>query len=171
MSASTTTLSEGKVSNNSMTKIGVQHVTNIVSNTLFRNMDENARPSQKCIKRRKALCSHFKRHKNYGRTARAAPRDEERVLQPILSDAQQPVATLQTLRTVEVPGWTLSRTEQAQQDNVQFCILSSHPPTVVRSVTVCSDLTWYAHIFGKLVPRVSRVYQLKLLMSLLYTFC
>ena len=120
-------------------------------------MDENAPPPQKHIKKRKPLRSRFKRTKNDERRLQAAQSSEERVLQPVSSNMQQPPATLETLKTVDLPGWTLSKTEQ--EDTVQFCILRSDPPTVVRSVTVSADLTWYAHVLGRVVPRANVVIQ------------
>lgn len=122
-------------------------------------MDENAPLSRKAIKKRKPLRSRFKRTKNDERRSQAAQSQsgEERVLQPMPTNVQQPPATLEILKTVDPPGWTLSRTEK--EDAVQFCILGSDPPTVVRSVTVSADLTWYAHILGKVVPRANVVIQ------------
>lgn len=55
------------------------------------------------------------------------------------------------------PGWTLSGSEQ--EATLQFCILKFDPPTVVRSVTVTSDLTWYAHVLGKVVLRTNPIIQ------------
>ena len=104
-----------------------------------------------------ALRSRFKRTKNDERRLQAAQSSEERVLRPVSSNMQQPPATLETLKTVDLPGWTLSTTEQ--EDTVQFCILRSDPPTVVRSVTVSADLTWYAHVLGRVVPRANVVIQ------------
>ena len=122
-------------------------------------MDENAPPSQKSAKRRKPLRSHFKRTKNDERRSQAARSQiaEERVLQPVSTNVQQPSATLETLKTVDPPGWTLARTEK--EDTIQFCIMRSDPPTVVRSLTVSADLTWYAHILGGVVPRSNAVIQ------------
>ena len=40
-----------------------------------------------------------------------------------------------------------------------YCMLRSDPPTVIRSVTVSSDLYWYVHVFGKVVPRSNSVIQ------------
>ena len=120
-------------------------------------MDENAPPSQKHVKRRKPLRNRFKRTKNDERRSQIALREEERVLKPIPSNVQQAPATLETLKSVDAPGWTLSGTEQ--EDTLQFCILRFDPPTVVRSVTVSSDLTWYAHVLGKVVLRTNVVIQ------------
>ena len=120
-------------------------------------MDENAPPSQKHVKRRKPLRNRFKRTKNDERRSQIALREEERVLKLIPSNVQQAPATLETLKSVDAPGWTLSGTEQ--EDTLQFCILRFDPPTVVRSVTVSSDLTWYAHVLGKVVLRPNVVIQ------------
>ena len=108
-------------------------------------MDENSTPPQKPVKRRKPLRGRFKRTKNDERKTQ-----KERVLQSVPCNRQQPLMTLDTLRNVHVPGWTVSETEQ--QDAMQFCLLKSNPPNVVRSVTVLSDMTWYAHALGKVVP-------------------
>ena len=120
-------------------------------------MDENAPPSQKHVKRRKPLRNRFKRTKNDERRSQIALREEERVLKLIPSNVQQAPATLETLKSVDAPGWTLSGTEQ--EDTLQFCILRFDPPTVVHSVTVSSDLTWYAHVLGKVVLRPNVVIQ------------
>ena len=122
-------------------------------------MDENAPPSQKSAKRRKPLRSRFKRTKNDERRSQAARSQiaEERILQPVSTNVQQPSATLETLKTVDPPGWTLAWTEK--EDTIQFCIMRSDPPTVVRSLTVSADLTWYAHILGRVVPRSNAVIQ------------
>ena len=118
-------------------------------------MDENSNPC-KCVKRRKPLRSRFKRLKNDERKAQDARRQAERALRPVLNNLQQPPTTLETLKQVDAPGWTLSQTEQ---DTIQFCILRSDPPAVVRSVTVSADLTWYAHVLGRVVPRTNAVIQ------------
>ena len=46
-----------------------------------------------------------------------------------------------------------------QEETVQFCMLRSDALTVVRSITVSADLTWYAHVLGKVVPRANVVIQ------------
>ena len=118
-------------------------------------MDEN-HPPLKHVKRRKPMRSRFKRTKNDERRSQTL-REKERIYQPKSCNMQEAPATLETLRTVDAPGWTISQTEQ--EDTLQFCILRFDPPTVVRSVTVSSDLTWYAHVLGKVILRTNVVIQ------------
>ncbi len=122
-------------------------------------MDENAPSSSspKRYKRRKPLRSRFKRCKNDERKAQAGPRNKHRVLESISTNTQQTPVTLEILAAVNTPGWTVSSTKQ--RDALQFCILNCNPPSVVRSVTVTSDLTWYVHVLGKVVPRPNAVIQ------------
>ena len=47
---------------------------------------------------------------------------------------------------VDLPSaWTLS--ESQQDGTLMYCMLRSDPPTVIRSVTVSSDLHWHVHTF------------------------
>ena len=46
-----------------------------------------------------------------------------------------------------------------RKKTLQFCIMRSDPPTVVCTLTVSADLTWYAHILGRVVPRSNAVIQ------------
>ena len=62
-------------------------------------------------------------------------------------------------------GWTLLDDPRDIDDSAVFCVHSSgtadptRPPTVVRSVTIHSDLNWHAHVLGKVVPRVNDTIQ------------
>ena len=63
-------------------------------------------------------------------------------------------------------GWTLLDDPRDIDDSAVFCVHSSgtadptRPPTVVRSVTIHSDLNWHAHVLGKVVPRVNDTIQI-----------
>lgn len=54
-------------------------------------------------------------------------------------------------------AWTLY--ESQQDGSLLYCMQRSDPPTVIRSVTVSSDLHWHAHVLGKVVPRSNSVIQ------------
>ena len=63
------------------------------------------------------------------------------------------LASLQSDVSANLPEtWTLLR-EQDSNAAAVFCIHDTHPaPTILRSVTVASDLSWHVHVLGKVVP-------------------
>ena len=65
--------------------------------------------------------------------------------------------TFSVLARVQPGGSTVLKVQK--DDTIQFCIMRSDPPTVVRSLTVSADLTWYAHILDRVVPHSNTVIQ------------
>ena len=119
-------------------------------------MDENYPPTQKCVRRRKHLRNKFTRRKNDERKVQAA---SKKALQQLSTTNMPPTQNIfETLMKVDLPSaWTLS--ESQQDGSLLYCMLWSDPPTVIRSVTVSSDLHWHAHVLGKVVPRSNSVIQ------------
>ena len=99
-------------------------------------MDENYPPTQKCVRRRKHVRNKFTRRKNDERKVQAASR---KALQQISTNMPPTQNTFEELMKVDLPtAWTLS--ESQQDGTLMYCMLRSDPPTVIRSVTVSSDL-------------------------------
>ena len=78
----------------------------------------------------------FTRRKNDERKVQAASR---KALQQISTNMPPTQNTFEELMKVDLPSaWTLS--ESQQDGTLMYCMLRSDPPTVIRSVTVSSDL-------------------------------
>jgi len=120
-------------------------------------------------KRRKGLRTRFKRTKDDERKSRALCKNLEETehnripLQPLSSNIQQhrdsDPLSFQSLKTAHsfIPAeWTIVSTET---DTVQFCIIGSNPPVVMRSVCVTRDLSWHAFIFGQKLSSSNAVIQ------------
>ena len=63
--------------------------------------------------------------------------------------------TIQAISSTRaVPGWT---TTIKQDTTIQFCIMGDNPPTVIRCVEVCLDLSWQAYVFGQQLVKTTTV--------------
>jgi len=85
-----------------------------------------------------------------------------KALKPLSTNMLPTQSTFEALMKVDLPSaWTLS--ESQQDGSLLYCMLRSDPPTVIRLVTVSSDLHGHAHILDKVVPRSIRHSLLKFL--------
>ena len=68
-----------------------------------------------------------------------------KALKPLSINMLPTQSTFEALMKVDLPSaWTLS--ESQQDGSLLYCMLRSDPPTVIRLVTVSSDLHGHAHI-------------------------